>query len=183
MSSSHNRKKYLVTTLTQIEVQLSQWIKDFTEGQQTGIPVPCGECQACCKNLNAQLYTHELKLDYKKKFSRNERKYHLKHKPNGDCYYLATAGCTIHHRVPQVCRVFDCRIMGYFKILDPQHDGINAASKRWIFVIDRPDIHQFCKKHFEVAVNLLPVRSGDPVDIAAKNAILAAYHKFFGEAQ
>jgi Fe-S-cluster containining protein len=29
--------------------------------------------------------------------------------PNSDCVYLAEAGCTIHHRRPQLCREFDCR--------------------------------------------------------------------------
>jgi hypothetical protein len=33
----------------------------------------------------------------------------LKHKDNGDCFYLDKNGCTIHDRAPSVCRQFDCR--------------------------------------------------------------------------
>jgi len=35
--------------------------------------------------------------------------YILKHKENGDCFYLGPEGCTIHERAPAICREFDCR--------------------------------------------------------------------------
>jgi Fe-S-cluster containining protein len=35
----------------------------------------------------------------------------LLHKPNGDCMYLGTNGCTIYDRAPAVCKSFDCRAM------------------------------------------------------------------------
>lgn len=165
--------------LTRVEVPLTQWIKDFTEGRETGISVPCGECHACCTNVNAQLYPEETSKNYIKKFSKTEGKYHLKHKANGECTYLTPNGCSIHFRVPKVCKTFDCRFMGYFHIVDPKHENINVASKRWIFVIDNQEIHDYCYQYFQVAVNLLPVRSGDPVDKAAKEAIYATYRHFF----
>ena len=32
----------------------------------------------------------------------------LKHKPNGECVYLAPGGCSIYERRPAICREFDC---------------------------------------------------------------------------
>jgi len=165
--------------LTKIEIPISQWIKDTGEGQEKGISVPCGECHACCTHVNAQLYPHELRLDFKTKFSKSEGKYHLKHKANGKCTYLNQQGCTIHNRVPKVCRTFDCRYMGFFNIIHPTHDGITAASKRWIFINDHDELWQYLRRYFQTGVNLMPIRSGDPVDACAKAALLSAYQKFF----
>lgn len=168
-----------MTELTRVVVPLTQWVKEFTEGRDTGIPVPCGECHACCTKVNAQLYPNEIKLNYFKKFNKSEGKYHLKHKPNGECTYLTTNGCSIHTRVPKVCKTFDCRFMGYFKIIDPKHENINQAAKRWIFLIDNQELHQWMYARFQLGVRLLPVPKGDPVDREAKNTIYAAYEEFF----
>jgi len=35
----------------------------------------------------------------------------LKHKENGECFYLGKDGCTIHHWKPQKCREMDCRAL------------------------------------------------------------------------
>lgn len=171
--------KRTYSMLTRVEVPLTQWIKDFTEGRETGISVPCGECHACCTCLKPQLYPEELKKGYLKKFDKNLQKYYLRHKPNGHCVYLIPEGCSIHLRVPRVCKTFDCRFRGYFNIKDPKHEKIDAASQRWIFIVDNEEIHKYCYQYFQVAINLLPVKRGDPVDNAAKEAIYATYRHFF----
>lgn len=168
-----------MTELTQVEVSLTQWVKDFGAGQETGIPVPCGECHACCTKVNAQLYPNEHKLNFVKRFNKSENKYHLKHKPNGECIYLTPVGCSIHDRVPKVCRTFDCRFMGFFNIRDPKHEHINTASKRWIFINDNNELQQYLYGYFQIGVNMLPAKAGDPVDRIAKQALLSAYNKFF----
>ncbi len=165
--------------LTKVNVYVSQWVKDTGEGEVKGIAVPCGECHACCIKVNAQLFPHELKLNFKTKFSRSEGKHHLKHKPNGECFYLNEQGCSIHDRVPTVCRTFDCRFMGFFNIKDPKNDNIFAASKRWVFINDNDEIWQHLVRYFRTSLSLMPIKSGDPVDYAAKAAILSAYKKFF----
>jgi hypothetical protein len=166
--------------LTKVNVYVSQWVKDTGEGEVKGIAVPCGECHACCTGfVNAQLYPHEIKLNFKTKFSKSENRYHLKHKPNGECTYLVPQGCSIHDRVPTVCRTFDCRFMGFFNIKDPKNNHIFVASKRWIFINDNDEIWQHLVRYFKASLSLMPVKSGDPVDYAAKAAILSAYKKFF----
>ena len=89
------------------------------------VSVPCGRCQACCKNEAVVLqpakgdvvesYLHwvmdgpiveatalSLGIDTKTLPV-------LQRKPNGDCIYLGPKGCTIHDRAPVMCRIFDCR--------------------------------------------------------------------------
>lgn len=52
----------------------------------------------------------------------------LAHKPNGDCVYLGTRGCTIHSWRPSLCRAFDCRLY-YFRNW-PSRDASGAASRK-----------------------------------------------------
>jgi uncharacterized protein len=77
--------------------------------------VPCGPCHACCHSELVALladegddvasYEHELIfLD-----GLGEQPY-LKHRKDGACVYLGRDGCTIHHRRPYMCRIFDCRV-------------------------------------------------------------------------
>ena len=76
--------------------------------------VACGACHACCRSeLIAVLPDEGDKLaDYEHDVlfvpALGEIAY-LKHKRNGDCFYLGRDGCTIHHRRPHICRIFDCR--------------------------------------------------------------------------
>ena len=95
------------------------------------VSVPCGRCQACCKNEAVVLqpakgdvvesYLHwvmdgpivevtamSLGIDAKTLPV-------LQRQPNGDCIYLGPKGCTIHDRAPVMCRIFDCRVY-YLKV-------------------------------------------------------------------
>ena len=169
-----------MTELTRIVVPLTQWVKDFAEGRDTGVPVPCGECHICCtRPIKPQLYPNETKMFYKKKFNKSVGKFNLKAKANGECVYLTTNGCSIHTMVPKVCKVFDCRFMGYFKIVSPTHMGLNEAIKRWIFLIDNQELHQWLREKFQLGVRLLPEPKGDPVDRLGVTTIYAGYEEFF----
>lgn len=76
--------------------------------------VPCNGCTACCKTQKAPLFP-----EYGDQTSRylteptvmkdGTKRRMLKRKDNGECHYLGDSGCTIHDRVPWVCRRFDCR--------------------------------------------------------------------------
>jgi len=85
--------------------------------------VPCGGCRRCCRGNSIVMllaqegddvasYEHELVA-----LPGAGRGPILKRRPNGDCFYLGTAGCTIHDRAPAVCRVFDCR-GAYLAVMD-----------------------------------------------------------------
>jgi len=34
----------------------------------------------------------------------------LPHNSNGSCIYLGERGCTIWHKAPHLCKIFDCRL-------------------------------------------------------------------------
>jgi len=69
--------------------------------------VPCGTCHLCCKMLTPLRDTEYSKYQWMWVQGRRA----LKRKPNGDCFYLADTGCSIHDRAPKVCQDFDCRKM------------------------------------------------------------------------
>ena len=87
----------------------------MTEKSQAGV-VPCGTCHACCRRqwvvINPQagdvpeLYDTVEIVDP----ATGAPARALAHQPNGDCVYLGPTGCTIHARVPAMCRNFDCRV-------------------------------------------------------------------------
>ena len=75
--------------------------------------VPCNGCTACCRNQRIMLDPDEDITQYHAVPTRRgvdgPTQYMLRHKPNGECFYLGDAGCTIHDRAPRACRTFDCR--------------------------------------------------------------------------
>lgn len=72
--------------------------------------VPCNGCTLCCHGDAIRILPHE-------NHDRWQTETHptlsgarmLAHRPNGDCVYLGTTGCTIHDDKPQQCREMDCR--------------------------------------------------------------------------
>ena len=74
--------------------------------------VDCAGCTACCRGQLIVLFPE--KGDDVSAYQCHEFVagfYALDEKPNGDCVYLGEAGCTIHDRVPMMCKRFDCRDM------------------------------------------------------------------------
>jgi len=78
--------------------------------------VPCGGCTLCCKHEIVTLHIDE--GDDPSLYGDGVREGIprrpglapvLKHKPNGDCFFLGDAGCTIYDKRPVICRSFDCR--------------------------------------------------------------------------
>lgn len=78
--------------------------------------VPCGSCSACCKKEAVILHPEcgDVIGLYETAPIKNpitgESAVRLKHKENGDCFYLTDSGCSIWQRRPHVCRTFDCRM-------------------------------------------------------------------------
>lgn len=79
------------------------------------IYVPCGSCNACCKNVIVSLYDYDLEsgFPYKKRNRKPEAegdaKYCLLSQRNWDCIYFRDERCTIYENRPSICRAFDCR--------------------------------------------------------------------------
>ncbi len=85
-------------------------------GKQKARIVPCSSCHACCREQWVlldpgagdipELYDTVEVVDPKSGAPVKA----LAHKPNGDCLYLGSDGCTIHDHAPAMCRAFDCRL-------------------------------------------------------------------------
>lgn len=76
--------------------------------------INCAGCTACCKNENLALYPEhgdnpeEYEVRLVKSPITGGVVFALKQKPNGDCIYLGSSGCTIYGRRPYACRRFSC---------------------------------------------------------------------------
>lgn len=75
--------------------------------------VPCGACQACCRDERVVLSSDHgddaLMYWTEEKMIGGVPRAVLAHKPNGECVYLTEVGCIIHDKAPFACRQFDCR--------------------------------------------------------------------------
>lgn len=69
-------------------------------------PLVCGFCRECCKGPR-RLRIDEPAVRFKT-FEEHGVTF-LATAPNGDCYYLGPAGCSIYDERPEACRRFDCR--------------------------------------------------------------------------
>jgi len=75
--------------------------------------VPCDQCTVCCQswdlvrldpNLGDDVMSYDVEMHWP------TGRFMLKHRENGDCWYLdPNVGCMIHHRRPAKCRTMDCR--------------------------------------------------------------------------
>jgi hypothetical protein len=93
--------------------------------------VPCNGCTSCCER--ELLFLHPEMGDKPEEYETQEVLFDgepvliLKHKPNGNCWYLGEHGCTIHDRAPAICQEFDCR-----RLFLAFHRDYNHAQRRKI---------------------------------------------------
>jgi Fe-S-cluster containining protein len=90
--------------------------------------VPCGACQLCCKNTPVMLTERDDVKSYDHVYAPDGKTPFLRMKENGDCVYLAAAGCSIHSRAPYACRIFDCRAMFKSMTRDERRDMIRRRA-------------------------------------------------------
>ena len=82
----------------------------FVDRNPARAHVPCGSCKLCCYLMVPLAEEEFANYDWAwviidgKPITRS-----LRRNPDGSCVYLGPNGCTIHDRVPHVCRRFDCR--------------------------------------------------------------------------
>jgi Fe-S-cluster containining protein len=76
-------------------------------------PVPCAGCTACCHGELVVLFPEDgddlARFEHREVASEYGPIHVLKHKDNGDCWYLGAHDCTVHDHAPAVCKSFDCR--------------------------------------------------------------------------
>lgn len=86
-----------------------RWIVPSVNNNEQ-VTVPCATCHLCCQGHSLVALIPE-RGDDPAQFETAEfdKLTVLKHKPNGDCFYLGENGCTIHGKAPYMCRIYDCR--------------------------------------------------------------------------
>jgi hypothetical protein len=106
--------------------------------------VPCNGCKECCKGDKIALKRYlgdqpENYLCHQEEGVNGltglpEMQWVLDHKPNGDCVYLNSKGCSIHGRAPAVCREFDCRALFVTLTREQRREWVkNGAIKKAVF--------------------------------------------------
>ena len=75
------------------------------------VDVPCNGCTLCCRGDLIRI--HPECGDDARKWETYATPVGeaLKHKPNGDCWYLGPAGCLTWSDRPTVCGELDCRVI------------------------------------------------------------------------
>jgi Fe-S-cluster containining protein len=84
---------------------------DYAKFKEQPASVPCNGCTACCRH-------DRIALDPQRGDDLRAYQWHMElgrptldRKANGECMYLGPRGCTIHDKLPDICRRFDCRIL------------------------------------------------------------------------
>jgi hypothetical protein len=75
--------------------------------------VPCNGCSACCRKDAVMLLPDEgdvlATYDYEIRDLPGVGSGPVLKKVDGHCVYLVDGKCSIWHRAPAICRIFDCR--------------------------------------------------------------------------
>lgn len=82
---------------------------ELQERKRLPADVPCGSCRACCKQDMVHLGPNDDHEAFA--WHLEAGKPTLNRKPNGECIYLTSGGCSVHESPPDICRRFDCRVL------------------------------------------------------------------------
>ena len=120
------------------------WLEAFDRALRdgTGMDVPCGHCNACCRSAQ---FVH-VEADETPALARipDALLFPAPGSPGtmvmgfdeaGRCPMLERGVCSIYEHRPKACRVYDCRVFAATG-LDPAEEGrhaVAARSRRWRF--------------------------------------------------
>jgi len=125
--------------------KFSSWLEDTQTAQLkgTGVEVPCGDCNACCRSsyfiniqpnetLTLQRIPTELHFPAP---GLPEGHVVLGYDEKGHCPMLINDKCSIYEDRPQTCRSYDCRIFPASGVSISEDDNILISQqiKRWKF--------------------------------------------------
>jgi hypothetical protein len=111
--------------------------------------VPCNGCTLCCRGWHLVVLFPEFGDDVASYETTDfNGRPALKFKENGDCHYLGDTGCTIHDRVPGVCREFDCRAIVFTSTRHERQGMIkDGHESRDVFKAGRERVHTLNTSH------------------------------------
>jgi len=106
------------------------WLKKFYRGLDEGeVSVPCGTCNACCRDFDEIFLTDEEKDKYE--HTVNEAGRAMLARKDGQCAYLTEEGCTTYADRPHNCRQFDCRALAHCGLFPADFPNVNEAVQHW----------------------------------------------------
>jgi len=123
----------------------SDWLKGTRSAlsEQSGVDVPCGECNACCRSS----YFIHIQPDEHESLNRipSELLFAAPGLPRGNvlmgydesgcCPMLADNKCSIYEHRPVTCRTYDCRMFAAtgIDVNEKNKSLVSQQAKRWKF--------------------------------------------------
>ena len=91
--------------------------------------MPCGTCDACCRDFDEVFLTDEEKHKYE--HTVNEEGRAILARGDDHCFYLGRDGCATYDDRPLNCRQFDCRALAHCGVFPMDFPRVNAAVQHW----------------------------------------------------
>lgn len=155
------------------------WLRKFYRGLDAGeVSVPCGSCNACCKDFDEIFLEDEEKDKYEHTVSEDGR--FLLAREDGHCKYLVDERCTTYEDRPKNCRQFDCRALAHCGLFPSDFPRVDAAVQHWEVEVKTEE-----EKVLGLALRLAArasVESGKDPFKASAEAIFGGYAMFARDA-
>ena len=134
------------------------WLIEFGESlkSNTGVSVPCGDCNACCRAGYA--------------VRTNDGTLYLP-QSDGSCSELKCGLCSVYENRPRTCVYYDCRTH-FFSGVDPDKSTISEAVKGWR--VDKPtERDQAVLGIIKTVATALTDSNRSPEDVAVQSCLIA----------
>lgn len=155
------------------------WLKKFHQGIEKGeVTVPCGTCDACCRDFDEIFLTDEEKDKYEHTVNEGGRA--VLARSDDHCFYLGRDGCSTYDDRPDNCRQFDCRALAHCGLFPVDFPRLNAAVQHW-----EPTFKNEEEKVLGMALRLAAraaLESGRDLFQASAQAVFGGFGMFAREA-
>ena len=158
------------------------WLRKFYKaideagGEQN---VPCGTCDACCRDFEEIFLTEEEAHKYDHTIHEDGRK--LLARKDGHCAYLTDMGCTTYGDRPDNCRQFDCRALAHCGLFPVDFPRVNAAIEHWDVEV-KTEEEKVLGMALRLAARSAVEKDGKDPFAAAGQAVFGGYATFAREA-
>jgi hypothetical protein len=141
-----------------VTVGAYDWLMQFGESlkSKSGVPVPCGDCNACCRAGYA-VRTDDGKLYLPQS--------------DGSCSELKCGQCSVYKDRPRTCEYYDCRTH-LFSRINPGKPAITEAIKGW-HVDKITERDQAVLKIIKTVADVLVDSERSPEDVAVQSCLIA----------
>ena len=157
------------------------WLRRFHKGIEEGeVRVPCGTCDACCRDFDEIFLTEDEKDKYEHTTSEDGR--HVLARKEGHCHYLTEKGCSTYADRPLNCRQFDCRALAHCGVFPTDFPRVDVAVQHW-----EVDASQMTEEEKVLGLSLrmaarAAVEAGDDPFQASAKAVFGGFGMFAREA-